>query len=110
MKKRTLANGTSVSVHHNDGLRKRCECPRRAWPKCPHPWHFSFKWNGVHHRFPLDRYTEKRIRSKDEARAESDRLRAAIRDGQFPPVAATTGAAVTAEGLTFADFAKKWRG
>jgi integrase len=83
----------------NDGLRKRCPCPRRSWAKCAHPWHFSFKWNGEHYRFSLshrvgrlrrgadgmwerDRATlGKPITDKTKAEAERDRLRAAIREG-----------------------------
>ena len=38
--------------HNNDGLRKRCDCPRRGWAKCPHPWHFNFTWSGEYFRFP----------------------------------------------------------
>lgn len=25
-----------------DGIKKRCDCARRSWPKCAHSWHFSF--------------------------------------------------------------------
>ena len=42
--------------HHNDGLRKRCDClddPRRQWAKCAHPWHFGFKWDSQHYRFSV---------------------------------------------------------
>ena len=43
-----------MSRHQNDGLRKICGCARRAWPKCPHPWHFNFKLKGGRsHRFSL---------------------------------------------------------
>ena len=108
MKTRTLATGRSLTIHRNDGLRKRCECQRRAWLTCPHPWHFSFKWNGVHHRFPLDRYTTTPIRKKDDARAEADRLRAAIREGKFPPPSPNAIDADAAS-LTFSAFTEKWR-
>lgn len=77
--------------HRNDGLRKVCGCSRRAWPKCPHPWHFNFKWNGVSHRFSLDKHVGRRLKSKAEARKEADRLRTEIRDGVVgvKPAAAT---------------------
>jgi integrase len=107
MKTRTLASGRSVTVHRNDGLRKRCSCPRRMWPKCPDSWHFSFKWKDAHHRFPLDRYANRHVVSKDDARAEADRLRAAIRDGHFPPAPPDTPSAPS--GLTFSAFADLWR-
>lgn len=110
MKTRTV-KGREVSVHRNDGLRKRCDCPRRAWPKCPHPWHFSFKWAGVHHRFALDdRYCERMPTKKDAARAEADRLRAVIRAGQSPlRHGAPSAVAIEAGALTFDQFTERWR-
>src|SRR5262249_40447269 len=51
--------------------------------KCQHPWHFSFKWNGVHHRYSLDRVLGKRIETKDDALAAADDLRSKIRAGTF---------------------------
>jgi integrase len=83
-----------VKRHRNDGLRKVCGCLRRSWAKCPHPWHFNFKWAGEHYRFSLDRQLGKPIRSKIEAKKEAESLRIAIRDGKFqakdepPPVTA----------------------
>jgi len=85
----------------NDGVRKLCECVRRTWPKCPHPWHFNFKPKGTpeHFRFSLERRVEKLVRgddgkwrrgklgrpitSKTEAEQEADRLRTGIRDGSL---------------------------
>ena len=72
-----------MAKHRNRGLRKRCECPRRNWAKCPHPWHFNFKWNGEHYRFSLDREVGHPVTSKTEAEKETDRLRTAIREGRF---------------------------
>ena len=43
-----------VKRQRNDGLRKVCDCPRRTWPKCSHPWHFNFKWAGEHYRFSIE--------------------------------------------------------
>ena len=71
------------SRQRNDGIRKICACPRRAWPKCPHPWHFSFKWAGVHHRYSLDRVLGRAVRAKTEAADEAERLRVAIKAGTF---------------------------
>ena len=48
--------------HRNDGIRKLCDCARRTWPKCPHPWHFNFKWNGEHFRFTLEKRIGKVVR------------------------------------------------
>ncbi len=95
----------------NDHVRKLCECQRRAWSKCPHPWHFNFQHNGQHFRFSLDRQVGalvqgatsvnartgetlqlwrrdrkslgKPITTKSEAQYEAERLRAGIRDGSL---------------------------
>jgi integrase len=109
MKTRTLANGRPVTVHRNNGLCKRCECARRAWATCAHPWHFSFKWKDVHHRFSVDRYAEGPIADRDAARTEADRLRILIRGGQFPPVVVVPAAPVQPADLTFETFAAKWQ-
>ena len=69
--------------HRNRGLRKLCGCRRRTWARCPHPWHFSFKHGGVHHRFSLDRHTGYHVASKTEAEGVAERLRVAIRAGTF---------------------------
>lgn len=58
----------------NEGLRKRCGCPRRRWGECSHPWHVNFKWKGRHYRLSLDRESTKDIRSRSDARAEFDRM------------------------------------
>jgi hypothetical protein len=72
--------------HTNHGLRKVCGCPRRAWAKCPHGWHFSFKWAGVHHRFSLDRHLGRHVDSKNGeggAEDEAAKIRIAIKAGKF---------------------------
>ena len=53
----------------NEGVRKICGCPRRVWPKCRHPWHFSFQAEGVNFRFSLDRYARQPMNGKTEAEA-----------------------------------------
>ena len=35
--------------HANRGLRKVCDCPRRRWLKCLHPWHINIKLPGGEH-------------------------------------------------------------
>lgn len=68
----------------NRGLRKRCGCPRSKWSKCEHPWHFNYKWRGVHHRISLDKYVRpRRIAGKIEAEREAARLKIAIEEGHF---------------------------
>lgn len=49
----------------NEGLRKLCECSARVWAKCPHPWHFNFKWAGETYRFSLDRRVGRLVRDTD---------------------------------------------
>ena len=39
--------------HRNDGLVKRCSCPRRAWTKCAHPWHVGIQIGGKEYRYSL---------------------------------------------------------
>lgn len=93
----------------NDGLRKRCRCAPKNWPKCSHPWHFSFKHGQVHHRFSLDREVGRRITSKTEAEAEADRIRTHIREGAFKvPVAMTDARHVQSDVMTLTAFAAIW--
>jgi integrase len=106
--RRRLRDGRDVPVYDNDGLRKICGCPRRAWAKCEHAWHFAFCWKGRHYRFSLDRFTGKRVEGKTEAVRLADQFRSQIRDGTFQrPVAEsrTAGAAADARGLAFGAFA-----
>jgi len=67
----------------NDGIRKRCGCAARNWPKCPHPWHLNFKWKEQHYRLSIDKEVGRRIEGKTEAEAEAERIRTANRDGVF---------------------------
>ena len=48
----------------HDGIRKRCVCPRRQWPKCPHPWHFSLHHGGKEHRYSLDKTSPRPWRAR----------------------------------------------
>jgi hypothetical protein len=105
---RKLASGQTVTIHRNDGLRKRCACSRRKWAECSHPWHFSFKWKDEHHRFPIDRYAEGPINSRDDARDEAERLRRLIRAGNFPPAPTASATPSTPADLTFEAFGEKW--
>ena len=72
----------------NDGLKKRCSCGRKKWPTCHHPWHFGFHHDGTEHRVSLDKVararSERPPRTKADANASRDRLRADIRAGTFP--------------------------
>ena len=77
--------------HRNDGLRKRCDCPRRQWSKCLHPWHIGFAYNGKEHRWSLHKVASKPAgywMSKTEAEGIRDRLRGQIREGTLTDTAA----------------------
>jgi integrase len=79
---RRLRDGREVDIGRNDGLRKVCRCGRRKWAKCPHPWHFSFQWEGEQYRFSLERHVGRKL-TRADAEAEAERLRTAIRAGDF---------------------------
>ncbi len=71
-----------MNRHANGGLYKRCDCPRRLWPRCEHSYYFAFRHKGVRHRFPLDGLAKKHL-TKEEAEAKRDGIRAEIRAGTF---------------------------
>ena len=77
-----------MARHRNHGLRKLCGCSRRNWPKCPHSWHFSFKHEGIHHRFSLDRHLGEHVDSKTAAETAATDIKADIRAGRFGQPAA----------------------
>ena len=96
--------------HHNNGLKKRCGCPRRTWAKCPHPWHLQFFHKGRDHRFSLSRMArtlgEPIPASKTEAKALADRLRGEIRAGRTPVARPVPTPDVS--GLTFGDVCDRY--
>lgn len=76
-----------MARRQNSGVRKRCPCPRRNWPKCPHAWHFNYKPRGKpHYRLSLDRETGRHVESKTEALRIAGRLRMAIDEGTYKPL------------------------
>jgi len=81
--RRRLPDGRSVPIHHNDGLRKICGCPRRVWARCPHAWHLAFRWKGKSYRFSLNRQTDTPIAGKIDAEKVADHIRSEIRAGRF---------------------------
>jgi len=107
---RRLRDGREVDIGRNDGLRKVCCCGRHKWAKCPHPWHFSFQWEGEHYRFSLDRHVGKKL-TKSEADIEAERLRTAIRAGEFQAAQARAQQPKPQQDLltTFRQFADDWR-
>ena len=95
----------------NDGLKKRCGCPRRLWAKCPHPYHFGFHFNGHEYRFSLHKVANKPagyFMSKSEAAAIRDRIRADIREGRLPGHGSVVPEAPTDPRLTFGDVADRY--
>jgi integrase len=92
--------------HRNSGLRKRCGCRRKVWPKCPHSWFLNFKpRGGPPYRLSLDRELGRRVESKSEAEAAATRIRAAILAGTFHASASTIDGAAS---LTFGDVAARY--
>jgi integrase len=108
----------------NNGLRKRCACSRRAWPKCTDPWHFNYVPDrgpaaGEAFRFSLERVVNRLVKdsagkwrrdratlgaaitNKTDALSERNRLRTAITDGSIfgTPKPESQRAAMTLEQL-----------
>jgi len=96
--------------HQNDGVSKRCQCPRREWSRCVHPWHLAFKRGGNRYRFSLSRMArtlgEPIPASKTEAKALADRLRGEIRAGRTPVARPVPPPDVS--GLTFGDVCDRY--
>ena len=57
--KTRIVKGQIVTVHRNDGLRKRCECPRSGWVRCKHPWHANHSHGGKEYRVSLGKWARK---------------------------------------------------
>ena len=107
--RRRLRDGREVDIGCNDGLRKVCRCGRGKWAKCPHAWYFSFQWNGQHHRFSLERHVGRKL-TKSEAEVEAERLRTAIRAGEFHETTEPVRQPKTQQApMTFRAFAEEWR-
>ncbi len=94
----------------NDGLKKRCPCPRRQWPKCRHGWHFGFHCHGREWRYSLDKIASLRgelePRTKADALAWADRLRGEIRSGRDPVSAPAP--TLPSTDLTFGDVCDRY--
>jgi integrase len=70
--------------HANKGLRKRCDCARRSWPKCAHSWWFNFKpKGGPAYRISLDKHADKHIDRKSDAEDLATEIRKQIKAGKF---------------------------
>jgi hypothetical protein len=93
----------------HDGIKKRCDCPKKRWPKCSHPWWLGFRFGDRQYRFSLDKIASARQQpvptSKSEAIKWRDRLRNEIRGGEFSE--APTAAPPDTR-LTFGDVCDKY--
>jgi integrase len=91
----------------NDGVWKRCDCGKRRWPKCEHPWYFNFHAGGHSHRYSLDAIARARGQepptTKVEAMTWRDQIRGEIRAGTFADPDAHGPAAPPEARLTFGD-------
>jgi len=81
--RRRRAEPTERMRHENDGLAKRCPCPRRKWIRCSHEWHFDFYHKKRRHRFPLAKVAGQPVTTKSDAEQWADSIRAQIRAGTF---------------------------
>jgi integrase len=69
---------------HGEHVRKVCGCGWRQWPKCPHPWHFSYKpRGGPRYRFSFDAEFGGHIESKTDAEKKAANIRSEIDAGTF---------------------------
>ena len=100
--------------HRNDGLRKRCACPRTRWSKCRHSWYLAYQWRGKRYRLCLDRLIGRPLKGKTEADVEADRIRGEIRAETFQnattPPPADSRVRVTELGALFVERTAKARG
>jgi integrase len=98
-----------MSRQSTDGLSKRCDCTRRNWTKCPHPWHFDF-YKGRKYRFSLHKLAGKPpdyVMGKTEAESLRDHYRSQIRAGTFRDPNHPEELPVDAR-LTFGDIADRY--
>ena len=82
----------------NGGLFKTCRCPKSAWPKCPHAWHFALAFNGRRYRMPLYKVAGK-APTDEISKSEAERIATRLRTQIWAGTLAVTPEAETA--LTF---------
>ncbi|MCX6544424.1 MAG: tyrosine-type recombinase/integrase [Acidobacteria bacterium] len=74
--------------HRNHNLRKRCDCPRRLWPKCAHSWWFNYQpKGGTSFRISLDKHAAKHLDRKADAESLAATIRTEIDAGTYGQVA-----------------------
>lgn len=97
-----------------NGRFKRCDCPRRIWPKCAHPVWGKFLFKGQDIRVNLATQFEKPSVSWAEAVGLLDIMRGQIRAGTFvkygtpPPTPTVTPALASVTGLTLWEAADRF--
>ena len=94
-----------MARHPNHGVRKVCDCGRRRWSTCPHAWKLNYKWADVHYRISLDKEIGRRLKDKNEAKSEAEKIRIAIRAGTFRTPASI---APVPDAITFEALGTKW--
>lgn len=69
---------------HGNHVRKVCGCRWKQWPKCAHPWYFSYKPRGGERvRFSFDAEFGGHVASKLDAEKKAAEIRKSIDDGTF---------------------------
>jgi hypothetical protein len=103
-----VKRGTDAKRTH-DGVKKRCGCSKRQWPKCSHPWWFSFFYRGTEHRYSLDKIASARNEPAPTSKADAiewrDRLRNEIR---FDTLTQLTPPPAEPTRLTFGDVCEEY--
>jgi len=82
---------SSGETMKNKGLKKRCDCARRTWETCAHPWFFTFQWKGRVERGSLGES------EREKALVRFAEIKAGMMNGTYvraKPVAVTSPANV----------------
>ena len=61
----------------NKNMKKRCDCARRTWETCKHPWFFAFQWKGHVERGSLG------VASREDAIKKFADIKAAMMNGTY---------------------------
>ena len=96
--------------HQNDGLKKRCACPRREWYRCPHAWFAQVSHLGRVYRVSLSRFAETHGEAIPATRVEAKtlltRIRAEVQTGE--PLIPRSEVPTVETGLTFGDLCDRY--
>jgi len=90
---------------------KRCAHRGRDRDRCPHPWYGGYKLPGeARARVSLEKWSGADVRTKGQAQAAFDDLKASIRDGTFNPYGRSVS--IRRDAMTFPqlvdDYQKKY--